>query len=149
MNKKLALITIIILLLAQWIPAQTAHAETELRNIMRIEFDAFRLHDPATYSGVVADDAIYVGSGRKGFKTKADIVEEIKKAPAFFASASLSLTDVQVRVYKDTAVMVCLATFRFKNEEGKDMSLQFQMSRVHVRRKGRWRLVAHHGSSVQ
>jgi uncharacterized protein (TIGR02246 family) len=96
----------------------------------------------------VADDAIYAGSGQRGWKTKTQILEEIKNAPTSFADASLELNEIRVRVYGDMAILHCLSTFTFRGQDGKDTKAQFQMTRAHLKRQGRWRLVSHRGSAV-
>lgn len=129
--------------------AQQTGVEQELRNLMQTEFEAFKRRDAKDYDRRVAGDALYAGSGHRGWKTKAQILKEIQNAPASFANASLELNEVQVRLYGDTAILHCLATFTFKEQDGKDTKAQFQMTRVHIRRQGKWQLVSHHGSAVR
>ncbi|MGH9939144.1 MAG: hypothetical protein ACREAM_23125 [Blastocatellia bacterium] len=71
--------------------AQQGGVEQELRRIMLTEFDALKRREPTDFDRIVASDAIYAGSGHRGWKTKAQIREEIKNAPASFGAASLDL----------------------------------------------------------
>ncbi len=145
--KRYLIITLLILFSAALIPAQISDLQNpgianELITIMKTEFEAFRKKDPSYWEKLVDDNAVFTGDA-EGFKTKSQIIEEIKSAPAIFNSASESYSGVVCRLYNDTAVLSCLTTFTFKDSSGQIQAMRFKFTRVHLKDKTGWKLVYH------
>lgn len=56
--------------------------------------------------------------------------------------------DVTVRVYNATAVLTCRSTATYQ-EKGEHISHRTRMTRVYVKRKGRWQLVAQQATVIK
>ncbi len=111
-------------------------------SLMKTEFEAFQKKDPALWINSVDDNAIFTGADNS-VKTKDQIIEEMKNAPAIFASASEEYENVITKVYRNTAVLSCVTTFSFSASDGKLNSIKFKFTRVHVKEGNEWKLVYH------
>ena len=101
--------------------------------------------DVATYERVVADD--YTTTNVNGLtRTKAQLIADIKSGAA--KTQSLTLDNIKVRVYGDTAVLT--ADRRAKSSlRGTDTSGHQRMIRVLVKRQGRWQPVAMQATAIK
>ena len=122
--------------------SQTNQVTSELVNLMQLEFQAYKTHDPSQWSSHVDDQAIFIGD-EGGFKTKGQILDEIQKAPPIFQKASETYKRIIVRVYNDTAILTCIADFSVQESSGKVNSMYFRFTRVHLYENGKWKLVYH------
>lgn len=88
---------------------------------------------------IVADDAMIVDEfGRR--QTKKEIVDSLRPFPAGF-SGSIEIRNPQVRVYGDTAVIVC-EEYERETVFGQNFVVRYIAANTFVRRDGAWKLAA-------
>jgi ketosteroid isomerase-like protein len=119
-------------------------ARQEIVNLEREAVHAIRLGDPAFFQRVYAED----------FRGTLSHGEVVSKA-AFIAAVQSSLfqyqafgaSDIQVHVYRDTAVATCLwssrATFK-----GQPVNNQMRVMHIYVNGGSGWRVVAGQASAM-
>ena len=91
---------------------------------------------------IYADD--FIGIGPSGtVRTKPQVLSDFTSGELKFQS--ITTDDVQVRVYKNTAVETGISTM-IGQDKGKAVPRDNRFTRVWVKQQGRWRLVANHYS---
>ena len=126
---------------------QINEVQTQLVNLMRMEFKAFQIKDESAWSSLVDDEAIFTGV-EEGFKTKQDIVSEMKNAPEFYRTASENYSGIIVKLFDDVAVLSCTSTLALKDKEGQPVSIPFRFTRIHKLENGKWKLIYHNGLPI-
>jgi ketosteroid isomerase-like protein len=112
-------------------------------NIENDWWRADKAKDEKALARILADDWFYLGPA--GTMTKAQELAEVKKRDENIAS--LTLTDMKVRVYGDVAIV----TFREHEESTKksiDSSGDYLYTDVFVKRQGRWQAVNSQGTPL-
>lgn len=144
--KKLFLFAYIIILNIVPILPQNLNENKEITdqliNIMKLEFRAFQTQNPNEWKSFVDDSAIFVGEN-DGFKTKNQLINEIKSAPKIFKNANETYGGVLVKVFHNTAVLTCITNFSVTDSTGNVKSIYFRFTRVHVLENNQWKLVYH------
>ncbi|MDO8550271.1 MAG: nuclear transport factor 2 family protein [Ignavibacteria bacterium] len=115
---------------------------------MKTEFEAFQKKDPSLWIKYVDGNAIFTGSDNT-FKTKDQIIEEMKSAPDIFISAAETYDDIITRTYGNTTVLSCLTTFTFISSDGNINKIKFKFTRVHIKDGTEWKLVYHSSIPVE
>lgn len=145
------LIVFVLCLIASNFFAQTDEqlnaVQKQLVNLMRMEFKAFQIKDESAWSPLVDDEAIFTGI-EEGYKTKQDIIAEMKSAPEFYRTASENYSGIIVKFFDDVAVLSCTSTLSLKDNEGQPVSLPFRFTRIHKLVNGKWRLIYHNGLPI-
>ena len=140
-------IAVLCVLSACLFPAQSKSSGAE-QDIMRIEQEMLA----AVLKGDTGPSERYLGNsyvftGPDGSSIgKAQSIEDLKSGSLKLQAASLDNSKVQV--YGDTAIV----TFSSNDKgtyKGKDISGKTRWTDVFVKQKGRWMMVATHGSTVQ
>lgn len=140
-------IAVLCVLSACLLPAQNKSSGAE-QDIMRIEQEMLA----AVLKGDTGPSERYLGNsyvftGPDGSSIgKAQSIEDLKSGSLKLQAASLDNSKVQV--YGDTAIV----TFSSNDKgtyKGKDISGKTRWTDVFVKQKGRWMMVATHGSTVQ
>lgn len=146
--------TLIVLALCMIAPNVFAQTEERLNdvqeqlvNLMRMEFKAFQIKDESAWSPLVDDEAIFTGV-EEGFKTKLEIIAEIKNAPEFYRNASENYSGIIVKLFDDVAVLSCTSTLSLKDKEGNPVSIPFRFTRIHKLENGKWKLIYHNGLPI-
>jgi len=112
---------------------------------------AFQKHDLAAIERLLAEE--YVGvDGRGVVSNRADELNEARERPAGAPPLPMEIlgeqiTDVQARVYGETAVVTALNTVSARTPEGQS-TIRYRRSTVWVRRAGRWQCVHFHASRI-
>ena len=119
----------------------------QLVNLMRMEFKAFQIKDESAWSSLVDDEAIFTGVD-EGFKTKQDIVAEMKNAADFYRTSSEKYSGIIVKLFDDVAVLSCTSTLSLKDKEGQPVSIPFRFTRIHKLENGKWKLIYHNGLPI-
>lgn len=142
--KSLILASALLLLTLSSLNSQQNQKELEeaLVAIMKNEFRAFKTKNPALWEPFVDDDAIFTGID-VGYKSKLEIIQEIKNAPEVYIYAEESYEGITVKQIKDLAVLSCFAHLTFSESEGKTRILSFKFNRVHTKSPAGWRLIYH------
>ncbi len=100
--------------------------------------------DVATFDKLLADDHISIGF-LGGAATKTEVLEYFKSGKLKFEA--IETTDTKVRVYGDTALVN--HTWNVKGHFGDtDISGQWRIVRVWVKRKGKWQTVSFQATRV-
>ena len=99
--------------------------------------------DTAALERINADD--FIGVGPSGtVRTKPQVISDFTSGDLKFQS--ITTDDVRVRVYGDVAVETGRSTMDGQ-DKGKAVPQDTRFTRVWVKQKGHWRLVANHYSS--
>ena len=105
---------------------------------MKEQANAQQKNDTAALERIWADDFTFTNSSGE-VQTKAQRLAEIKSGELKFES--ISIDDVQVRVYGDTAVVTGRGTVKGQRR-GQDLTGQSRSTSVSVKKQGRWQVVA-------
>jgi uncharacterized protein (TIGR02246 family) len=99
--------------------------------------------DAAALDRLYAED--FIGVGPSGtVRTKPQVIADFTSGNLKFQS--ITTDEVQVRVYGNTAVETGLSTMTGQ-DKGKDVPRDTRFTRVWVKERGAWRLVANHYST--
>src|SRR5262245_37381482 len=120
--------------------ASTENVAEVLTKIENDWIEAALKHDPAMVERILADDFVAIEPNGKT-SMKAQIVDGTK--PGGYTAEALSIDDVKVRVFGDTAVVTYGQSEKSLNQ-GKDLSGRSVWTDVFVKRNGRWQIVAEH-----
>ena len=101
--------------------------------------------DAATLERLTSEDYTFI-TLRGELRTKKEIVQGFKSGSFHYDSRDIS--DLNVRVYGDTAVVTGRSTQKGK-ENGKDYSGAYWFTRVYVKQNGRWQTVALQTTLIQ
>jgi ketosteroid isomerase-like protein len=112
---------------------------------------AYQKHDLPAIEGVLAEE--YVGiDGRGVVSNRADELNEARERPTGAPPSPMEIlaeqvSDVQARVYGETAVVTALNTVTARTPDG-ESNIRYRRSTVWVRRGGRWQCVHLHASRI-
>jgi ketosteroid isomerase-like protein len=123
--------------------AQHASIEQIIRKLDKERIQAQIHADAAALDRLYADD--FIGVGPSGtVRTKPQVMADFTSGTLKFQS--ITTDQVQVRVYGNVAVETGLSTMKGE-DQGKAVPRDTRFTRVWVKQKGRWMLVANHYSS--
>jgi ketosteroid isomerase-like protein len=120
------------------------HHESAFRAVERVQDDlvaAYIHHDVAALDRLLADDYVFTNE-RGEVETKSQVLANFAGGGAR-TIISYVIDDRRVRVYGGAAVL----TYHYTSEEtyqGREDGGSFRITRVFVRRRGRWQIVAGH-----
>jgi ketosteroid isomerase-like protein len=117
--------------------AAQSDKEKAVREVLRQMIDADLKDDAAELDRTLAPDYVIIRDNGV-VRSRAETLEGIKSHATKFDAFELS--DLQVRLYGDTAVVTFHANIK-GSRAGKEMSGQFREVRVFVDRGGEWRAV--------
>ena len=121
---------------------QKARVERAIRQLDSERIQAQMNADAVALDRIYADD--FIGIGPSGtVRTKPQVLSDFTSGELKFQS--ITTDDVQVRVYKNTAVETGISTM-IGQDKGKAVPRDNRFTRVWVKQQGRWRLVANHYS---
>jgi ketosteroid isomerase-like protein len=131
--------------LAQKQSANTNQRSSVEQTIRQLDSERIQAQIGADAGGlnrIYADD--FIGVGPSGtVRTKAHVISDFTSGDLKFQS--ITTDEVQVRVYENTAVETGLSTMIGK-DKGKAVPRHTRFTRVWIKQRGRWRLVANHYS---
>jgi uncharacterized protein (TIGR02246 family) len=148
--RRTLVIAVLVLTAASVAPGQKQSARRDQRGgveqaIRQLDHERIQAQigaDAATLDRIYADD--FIGVGPSGMvRTKPQVIADFTSGELKFQS--ITTDDVQVRVYRDTAVETGLSTM-VGQDKGKAVPRDTRFTRVWVKQRGRWRLVANHYS---
>ena len=117
---------------------EESSSEKAIRQLLSEQAAAQQKADTAALGRIWADDFTFTSSSGE-IQTKAQRLAEIKSGELKFDS--ISMDDVQVRIYGDTAVVTSRGTVKGKRR-GQDLTGQSRGMSVYVKKQGRWQIVA-------
>jgi uncharacterized protein (TIGR02246 family) len=139
------LITAVSVTLGQKQSARTSQRRSVEKAIGQLDNERIQaqIHaDAAALDRIYADD--FIGVGPSGtVRTKPQVIADFTSGELKFQS--ITTDEVQIRVYGDTAVETGLSTMNGQ-DKGKAVPRDTRFTRVWVKERGRWRLVANHYS---
>ena len=139
------LLTAVFVALGQKQSARTSQRRSVEQAIRQLDNERIQaqIHaDAAALERIYAGD--FIGVGPSGtVRTKAQVIADFTSGDLKFQS--ITTDEVQVRVYGDTAVEIGRSTMDGQ-DKGKAVPRENRLTRVWVKQRGRWRLVANHYS---
>ena len=121
---------------------QRKNVEQAIRRLDNERIQAQVHADAAALDRIYADD--FIGVGPSGtVRTKPQVIADFTSGDLKFQS--ITTEEVQVRLYGNTAVETGRSTMTGQ-DKGKDVPRDTRFTRVWVKQRGRWRLVANHYS---
>jgi ketosteroid isomerase-like protein len=119
--------------------------ESVLMQMEREWGQAYLKADLAALDRIEAADYTYIDAqGTTG--DKAQDLAETKSG--VYKAQSISVDEMKVRVFGNTAVVTGRDTLKGAQYKGKDISGQYRFTDVFVQRDGRWQAVATHSSKI-
>ena len=123
---------------------QTRTVDQVIRDVDHERIQAQIGADTAALDRIYADD--FTGIGPSGtVRTKAQVIADFTSGDLKYQS--ITIDDVQVRVYQDTAVETGRSTM-IGQDKGKVVPRDNRFTRVWIKQQGRWRLVSNHYSPL-
>ena len=120
-------------------------AKEEIKSLEDERNRAIVKGDAATLDRMTADDYTFI-TLRGELRTKSEIVKGFQSGS--FKYASRTISDLNIRVYGDTAIVTGRST-QEGAENGKDYSGDYRFTRVYVKQNGRWLTVALQTTLIQ
>jgi uncharacterized protein (TIGR02246 family) len=120
-------------------------SEQEIRTLEDERNRAILKGDASALERMTADDYTFI-TLRGELRTKSEIVKGFQSGS--FKYESRTISDLNIRVYGDTAVVTGRSTQK-GSENGKDYSGDYRFTRVYVKHNGRWLTVALQTTLVQ
>jgi ketosteroid isomerase-like protein len=138
--KRILVVAVLITTASSIISGQTSGKNTEqsIRKLVSELATAQTRNDTSALDRIWAAEFTFTNSSGE-VQTKAQRLAEIKSGELKFES--LSIDDVQVRVYGDTAVVTSRGTVKGQRR-GQDIGGQSRSTSVYVKKQERWQLVA-------
>jgi len=122
---------------------RSSGVEQAIRQLDKERIQAQIGADAATLDRIYADD--FIGVGPSGtVRTKPQVLLDFTSGDLKFQS--ITTEEVQVRVYENTAVETGLSTM-VGQDRGKAVPRDTRFTRVWIKQKGHWQLVANHYST--
>ena len=122
---------------------QRSSVEQAIRQLDNERIQAQIGADAVALDRIYAED--FIGVGPSGtVRTKPQVISDFTSGALKFQS--IATEKVQVRVYENTAVETGLSTM-VGQDKGKAVPRDTRFTRVWVKQRGHWRLVANHYSS--
>src|SRR5213595_782780 len=122
---------------------QRSSVEQAIRQLDNERIQAQIHADATALDRIYAAD--FIGVGPSGtVRTKPQVISDFTSGDLKFQS--ITTDEVQVRVYRNTAVETGLSTM-IGQDKGKTVPRDTRFTRVWVKQQGNWRLVANHYSS--
>jgi len=136
--KRIMLVLVFVVAASALALAQGGNVEQSIKAMTEQLNQAALKGDVATYDKLLADDYISI-SVLGATSTKAQILENYKSGKTKFEA--IDVLEMKVRVYGDTAVVNYTANVK-GHSGATDLSGQYRVVRVWVRRKGQWQSVS-------
>jgi uncharacterized protein (TIGR02246 family) len=134
----------VLLTIGQGAPADTA-AEQAVRAVDAARIQATVSNDMQALDNLLGDDLTYTHSSGV-MESKAQVLDKLRSGVTRYHTITPS--DVQVRVYGDTAVMTGRAAINV-TVDGKTSDLLLRFTSVYAHRDGKWQFVAWQSTRIQ
>ena len=124
--------------------AQDAAAEQAVRQAEEQRCEALTHGDLATVERLMSDDSTYIHSSGE-VQNKAAFIGDLKSGKRVYKG--LNASDVQIRVYGNTAVLTERTDLRVTNA-GKDLQFPMRVTAVYVNHGGQWQMVTYQSTRL-
>ena len=125
--------------------APASSTEQEIKTLEEERNRALLHGDAAALERMTSDDYTFI-TLRGELRTESEIVKGFQSG--LFKYDSRTISDLNVRVYGDTAIVTGRSTQK-GSERGKDYSGDYRFTRVYVKQNGRWLSVALQATLIQ
>jgi ketosteroid isomerase-like protein len=125
------------------------HALTDAAVIQYMENDwnaAMKSKDAAWFERNLADDATDIASRTGALQTKADVIASQKTDKTVYES--LDLSELNVRVEGNVAIVTGVNRIRGRDEQGKPLDRRVRFTDTFIKRDGRWQVWASQGTAI-
>lgn len=125
------------------------HALNDAANLLYMEADwneAFRKRDAAWFERNFADDVTDIDSRTGAIQNKAQSIAGVKSDKS--VAESLELSEMNVRVDGNVAVVTGVNRVRGRDEQGKPMDRRVRFTDTYIKRDGRWQVWATQGTTI-
>lgn len=109
--------------------------------------DASLRRDVAWFERNYADDASEISSRTGALRSKAEEIESMKTEKSVLES--LELSDLNVRVEGNTAIVTGINHVKGRDEQGKPLDRRVRFTDTFIKRDGRWQVWATQGTLIQ
>ncbi|MEJ7698452.1 MAG: nuclear transport factor 2 family protein [Pyrinomonadaceae bacterium] len=123
---------------------QSKSVEQELMQLERDWAKATVNRDASALDRIEADDYIFTDADGSLVTKKQDIADITS---GNLTAESINVDEMKVRVFGDTAVVIGRTTVKAQYK-GKDISGQYRVTDVFLKRNGKWQAVASHFSRI-
>lgn len=127
-------------------PAQAGRDEQAVRRLEDEWLGCYLRGDKTTFDRIVANDFTGTDESAK-LRNKAQ-EREVIQAPPSSIKVSLTNEDLQVRIYRDTAVVIGRIVAKSQPGGQAEISFQSRFTDTLLKRQGRWQVVARHYSRL-
>ena len=110
----------------------------QVREVERQRVQSLTGNDLTALERILADDMTYTHSNGL-VDSKASFLASLRSGDVRYQM--MEHEDVQVRIYKETAVMTGRTKVKVRSK-GEDLNLQLRFTLVYAKQAGRWRMVA-------
>jgi len=138
-----AISTIVVLMLAFGVHAQTVPDAAPLTKLLRDFLDGASRNDAAMHDRFWAEDLIYTGSSGRRIG-KADIMRDVRSAPApkpGGPATTYAAEDIRIQQYGTTAI-VAFRLVGVTKGEGKTETSNYLNTGTFLKRNGKWQVVS-------
>jgi ketosteroid isomerase-like protein len=108
--------------------------------------EATRKKDAAWFERNVADDATYVSARTGALQTKRELIASMTDSKTVYES--LALSELNVRVDGNTAVVTGVNRLRGRDEQGRPFDRRSRFTGTYIKRDGRWQVWAAQGTPI-
>ena len=146
--KRLHILAVLVIALSTLTLAQDSDKQTNAKQVVRLleseRVQALLRGDSAFIESNYEDD--YITTGANGLvRNKAEVIADLKAGSIKYES--MTHTNVKIRIYGNTVVVTGLDSVKGV-DKGQDISGQRLFTRVWVKQRGRWSLVANQTTRV-
>ena len=132
-------------------PKRSAEADRTFAALERAWSAAYLKHDVGSIERLLGEEFVGI-DGRGVTSTRADELAEARARPEGAPAPTMEIlaeeiSDVQARLYGDTAVVTAVNDATVRTREGQSV-IRYRRSTVWVRRSGRWQCVHFHASRI-
>jgi uncharacterized protein (TIGR02246 family) len=119
---------------------QTGSVEHEISDIERLKDEAYAKGDQDAFDRIYADDYVAINAAG-GTSNKQDLMK-FNTGLGRVMYDTHSSSEINVRVFSDSAVVTGTYSFKYKKPARGDDSGQYRYTSVYVSRAGKWQIVA-------
>lgn len=122
-------------------------AEQELVELDRNFIDAYIRNDTAFMETILSDEVTIINTEGKVLSKDEALKVRFGPSPGVTYDVSNPVDEVSVRLYGDTAVVTGRTTLK-ATHKGKTYTILGRYTRVYVKLRGHWRVVAFHSNNI-
>lgn len=142
--QRIVIVLAIVAVLCPLTPAKSGKDEYAIAQVMNAATEAFARNDATALESIFADDYIFVNPGG-AILTRAQRLADLQSGNTKYDS--FTLDQMSIRLFGATAVVTGRTVVKGQNR-GQDISAQYRVTFVLVKKHGRWQMVAQHSTRI-